>query len=285
MEGPTSDGRDPRIWRELEQLARIVREEDPTRPICTVIAGASGDKIRALMRDYPSLDILGVNAYAGAGGVGQAVVDAGWTKPFILAEYGPVGHWEVRLTPWGAPIEPSSKDKAANYYASVRGAMEDGRGQCVGTFAFVWGNKQETTATWYGMFLESGEKLPSVDAIAYAWTGSWPANRSPRIERLAADFIEGTVAPGALLEASVEARDPDGDTLSYTWIVKAESTDRKVGGDAEAAPPQFPECILANEGGRVRLRAPATPGPYRLFVYVRDGQGGASADNFPFLVK
>ncbi|MCU0791839.1 MAG: glycosyl hydrolase family 2, partial [Opitutaceae bacterium] len=153
MEGPTSDGSDPRIWRELEELIKIVKEEDPSRPVCTVIAGAATGKIRALMRDYPSLDILGVNAYGGAAGAGAAAAAAGWTKPFILAEYGPVGHWEVAQTSWGAPIEPSSKEKASNYFASHRGAMEDSRGLCIGTFAFVWGHKQETTATWYGMFL------------------------------------------------------------------------------------------------------------------------------------
>ena len=45
MEGPSADGRDPRIWRELEELARIVKEEDPDHPVCTVIAGAAAGKV------------------------------------------------------------------------------------------------------------------------------------------------------------------------------------------------------------------------------------------------
>lgn len=285
MEGPSSDGQDPRIWRELEHLARIVREEDPHHPVCTVIAGANPAKIRALMRDYPSLEILGINAYGGAAAAGQAVVEAGWTKPFLLAEYGPLGHWEVRHTPWGAPVEPSSKDKAANYYASHRGAMEDGQGQCLGTFAFVWGHKQETTSTWYGMFLASGEKLPPVDAVAYAWNGRWPANRCPRLEHFDAAFIEGTVSPGAELNVRAVLQDPEAQPLSLEWQVVAESTDRKTGGDHEEAPPAFPECVLATEGHTARLRAPEKPGAYRVFLFVRDGHGGATTGNFPFLVK
>jgi hypothetical protein len=285
MEGPTSDGSDPRIWRELEELIKIVKEEDPSRPVCTVIAGAATGKIRALMRDYPSLDILGVNAYGGAAGAGAAAAAAGWTKPFILAEYGPVGHWEVAQTSWGAPIEPSSKEKASNYFASHRGAMEDSRGLCIGTFAFVWGHKQETTATWYGMFLSTGEKLPAVDAVAYAWSGTWPANRSPRIEKFTADFREREVGPGDRLAVNVIASDADGDKVTVEWRVVAESTDRRVGGDREAAPPEFPECIVEADERGALLRAPQKRGGYRVFCIVRDGKGGASADNFPFFVK
>lgn len=132
MEGPSADGRDPRIWRELEELARIVKEEDPDHPVCTVIAGAAAGKVKAMMRDYPSIDILGVNAYAGAAGVGTALAEAGWNKPFILAEYGPVGHWEVRQTPWGAPSRRrrERKRKTTSRPIVVR---------CRTREAFVWG--------------------------------------------------------------------------------------------------------------------------------------------------
>lgn len=287
MEGPGSDGRDPRVWRELEQLARLVKEEDPHHPVCTVIAGAGGDKVRALRKEYTALDILGVNAYGGAAEVGRAVTEAGWTKPFILAEFGPLGHWEVGRTSWGAPIEPFARDKAARYEATLRAVMADGHGRCLGAFAFIWGQKQETTATWYGMFLASGEKLPAVDAVAHAWSGKWPANRSPHIENLTADFAGREVRPGESLAVIAEASDAEGDALDFDWQVVAESTDRREGGDRESVPPAFPECVVrvGGGGGRAELRAPATPGAYRVFLFVRDGQGGASADNLPFLVK
>lgn len=285
MEGPESDGRDPRIWQELEVLAKIVKEEDPNHPVCTVIAGAAAGKVTSLMQHYTSLDILGVNAYGGAGQVGHALNDVGYDKPFILAEFGPLGHWEVEKTSWGAPIEPTSRAKAANYLASHNTVMADGAGRCLGTFCFVWGQKQETTATWYGMFLPTGEKTPAVDVMAWAWTGAWPRNRSPQIERIEADFAVGRVAAESLHTVRAQAEDADGDPLVYEWQVVAESMDRKSGGDAEAVPPSFPECIVEADGARARIRMPARPGAYRLFLYVRDGQGGGSADNVPFLVQ
>lgn len=285
MEGPIGNGQDVRIWKELNELAKIVHEEDPNHPVVTVIAGAATDKVRSLIANYTGLDILGVNAYASASGVGKAVKEAGWKKPFLLTEFGPVGHWEVGSTSWKAPIEPSSRDKAAHYYTTHTTVMEDGEGRCLGTFAFLWGNKQETTATWYGMFLASGEKLPSVDAISYAWMKHWPANRSPRIEKIDAVFKEKDIAPNTAATVAVSARDNENDPLSYEWQVVAESTDRKTGGDHESAPPSLPECIVKSDGPTLQMRTPAKPGAYRLFCIVRDSKGGASADNFPFLVK
>ncbi len=203
----------------------------------------------------------------------------------MLTEFGPLGHWEVPKTSWGAPVEPSSWEKARNYFATQDLVRTEGKGLCLGSYAFLWGHKQETTSTWYGMFLDSGEKLPSVDALSRSWTGHWPANRSPRIERFESPVKEKTLAPGATSTATVEAMDPEHDPLTITWEVVAESTDAKVGGDKESAPPSFPEAIVSRQESSVTFRAPQKPGAYRLFVTVRDGKGGASKDNFPFLVK
>ena len=68
-------------------------------------------------------------------------------------------------------------------------------------------------------------------------------------------------------------------------MVREDSSDRKVGGDKEAAPPEAPGAIVSADREKVSIRVPSKPGPYRLFVTVRDGKGSASADNIPFLVK
>lgn len=285
MEGPIGGGAESRIWQELNVLAGIVKEEDPNHPVMTVIAGAAPEKVKAILQFYPNIDVLGVNAYAGASGVGSAVKGAKWTKPFVLTEFGPTGHWEVRKTAWDAPVEPSSWDKAGTYFATQKLVREEGRGLCLGTYAFLWGQKQEVTSTWYGMFLKTGEKLPTVDAMAYAWTGKWPANRSPKIEDFKSSLREATVRPGEKATAEVAVKEFERNPLKIEWEVRAESTDRKVGGDAEAEPPAFPECIVRQQNTQATIRAPRKPGAYRLFVTVRDGQGGASKDNFPFFVK
>ena len=284
MEAQPGSEASARIFRELEVLAKIIKAEDPDHPICTVVAVGEAAEVAQLRELAPSINILGVNAYGSAPNVARDLAAAGWTKPFMLTEFGPLGHWEVAQAKWGAPIEPSSEAKAARYLDTYQRVVTEGAGRCVGTFAFVWGQKQETTGTWYGMFLRSGEKLPSVDAMAFAWTGQWPENRSPRIAALDSDARLARVAPGASVSARAAISDPENDACTTEWFVLEESTDRKEGGDREAEPPHVDVKVLHCDDGAYTFAAPTRPGAYRLFVVVRDGRGGASADNFPFFV-
>lgn len=284
-EGPDQlVGRDA-VWREIEILARLVKEEDPTRPIVTTIAGANPDKIRALQRHCPSVDVIGLNLYGGAPFASHQLDAVGWDRPFMLTEYGPLGPWEMPATTWDAPVEPDTHAKLASYLAAYRTARSDPSGRCVGTFAFAWHQKQEATGTWFGLFLRTGEKTPMIDLLAKEFTGRWPANRAPIPSPLRPKFAQQRLAPGAEVTVELAVSDPDGDPLTLEWIVKAESADRRIGGDQEAAPPEFPECVVRTEGRRAWLRLPTAPGAYRLFAYVRDGHGGGASENVPFFIQ
>jgi len=253
--------------------------------VMTVIAGADTGKIKEIMKYYPSIDILGINAYLGAGGAGGTLKGLGWTKPFIMTEYGPVGHWQAPKAPWGAAIEPSGNEKAANYYATLTTLMENKEGLCLGSYAFLWGNKQETTSTWYGMLLSTGEKLPPVDALVRGWSGKWPANRCPKLESIEFPVALKKGRPGDKVKASAKVRDPDGDSLQYEWSVMAESKDLRGGGDAESVPTSFPQAVQGANEKDCSVTLPMDKGAYRLFLIVRDGKGGATTANSPFGVE
>jgi len=287
MEGPQAVAGNPKVWQELEVLAKIIKEEDPNRPVMTVIAGSRAEKIKSLLKYCPTIDALGVNAYGAASGAGKDLVKAGWKKPFAITEFGVKGFWEASKTPWGAPYEPTSTEKAKSYYATHKlvTQINNGKEQCLGTFAFLWGWKQEKTSTWFGMFLKSKEKLPQVDALVKAWTGEWPANRAPKIEAVKADFSGKAVAANKKLIASVKATDPEGKPLKYDWVIVEESKAHSVGGDKEYEPPSFPALTLINNDPECVIMSPAKAGQYRLFLTIRDGDGNAATANIPFLVK
>lgn len=277
---------DVRIWKELNHLAGIIKELDPHHPVMTVTAGYSPSKIEAIHEHYPHLDILGVNNYGGAGSVGQGLPEAGWNGPYMLTEYGVAGAWEVPTTFWGAPIEPDPSTKAAASYSAYKMDSEMNVGRNLGSYVFVWGNKQEATFSWFGMFLPTGEKLPRVDAMAYAWTGEWPKNRAPKLRSLKTPVAMKKVGPGASTYAEVDVLDREGDDLRYYWDIRAESSDRKHGGDREAAPPSFPDAIKKGQGtARIEFKTPEKPGAYRVFVTAYDGEGGAAVHNLPFYVE
>ncbi len=204
----------------------------------------------------------------------------------MLTEFGVTGTWETTTTEWDAPVEPDPSTKAAETYTAYTMDRDNNVGRSLGSYVFFWGYKQEATATWFGMFLPSGEKLPRVDAMAYAWSGAWPENRAPKLNSLDTPIAFKKVEAGSQSFAEVDCIDREGDEIRYVWEILAESSDRREGGDAEAAPPSFPDAIEKGQGtDRISFRAPKQPGGYRVFITAYDGQGGAVAHNLPFYVE
>jgi hypothetical protein len=90
--------------------------------------------------------------------------------------------------------------------------------------------------------------------------------------------------PAHSYTAELSARDHDGDALSYRWVIMQESAARSIGGDREDVPAEMDVRIESQTEGRIRLKAPASPGNYRLFVTAHDGKGHAAHANIPFQV-
>jgi len=234
------------------------------------------------------LDFISFQMYSDIINLPKYLREAAWDKPYLVTEWGATGHWECGKTAWGAPIENDSTTKADLYERRFRSVIEPDQKLCLGSFVFLWGNKQERTPTWYGMFLSSGEDTAPVDVMHYLWTGAWPTNRSPRLEGV---WLDGKTAPqnvrlnaGKTYTAKVAASDPDHDPLTYRWEIMAESTETKVGGDAESRPMPMPGLIAAPTHNEISLQAPNKAGAYRLFAYAFDGQGHAAHANIPFFV-
>ncbi len=277
----------PQIFRELNELAKIVKEEDPNHPVMTVLAGPQDSKIAAILAEYPNIDILGMNAYGAGPDVPRKLKEAGWKKPYVLTEYGPKGQWELNKekTSWGVAPEPTSTEKAESYRKSYEANVKDFSSHCLGSYAFKWGYKQETTATWFGLFLNTGEKTPSVDTLAHCWTGRWPKNRSPMIEKVEAKFSEKIVAPNEEFTLHITASDPENDPLATEVWVMEEAKKPNIGGDKEVVPDLVEGCLTTNGPMHYTMRTPTQTGNYRAFVKVRDGQGGASVQSLPFRVE
>ncbi len=204
MEDP--QGRNGAVWGQINNLARMVKELDPAHPTMTVVAEIGGDKVRNFHALCPDVDILGINSYGGAASVAERYRKAGGTKPYILTEYGPNGIWEIKKDEIDAYPELTSTEKAAVYRRVYEAAVLGAEGLCLGSYAFLWGQKQEVTSTWFSMFLSDGTKLGAAEAISELWTGKAPTNRVPQIKSLT---VQGDrkAKPGATVTATLDARD------------------------------------------------------------------------------
>jgi hypothetical protein len=62
--------------------------------------------------------------------------------------------------------------------------------------------------------------------MQYAWTGLWPAERAPRIEKLSIDDLQAadnvSLKSGTRHTATVAVVDPDGDPLRFSWEILPE---------------------------------------------------------------
>ncbi|MCB9881210.1 MAG: hypothetical protein H6834_05420 [Planctomycetes bacterium] len=284
--GNEAEGRgdDPAVFYAVNHLAREIKRIDPDHPTMTVIAelGENASKVRSIERFCADVDIVGVNSYGGVESLGKRYREAGGTKPYVVAEHGPLGPWESGKTAWGAPLEWTSTEKGLFYAKGYRANVVEHADLCLGSYAFLWGHKQETTATWFGMLLPDGSRLAAVDAMTTVWTGSPPANRCPTIESLR---LEGAnvVEPGAHVSAVVRASDPEGDALRYEWTLRSDAGTVGMGGDPQEQETAFPLAVTSSER-TARIVMPKGGGGYRLFVSVRDEHGGAAVANVPLRV-
>jgi hypothetical protein len=278
----------PRVFDAINDIALMIDEIDPNHPTTTALAGFSGELAELIETRAPALDFLSIQMYGDIVNLPRYLEETGFDKPYMVTEWGSIGHWEVSRTDWDAPIEQNSTDKADNYLHSHRVAIAANPGQILGNYVFLWGQKQERTPTWYGMFLEDGQSTAAVDTMEFLWTGAWPEDRAPEIGDIllngegAAESV--TLKPGQTVSATVASRDPEGQPLRWRWILMEESQATESGGDRERVPREIPGRV-AGEAGEVRLTAPDQPGAYRLFVYTEDGGGKAAHANIPFLVE
>ena len=283
------EARNPKVWDAVNEIAEMIHEVDPNHPVTTALAGLGAQDVELLRSRAPALDFYSTQVYGGIMGLDRAMDALGLTEPLMVTEWGTVGHWEVPSTDWQAPIELTSAAKAARYVAGYEQVIKANPGRIIGAYAFLWGQKQERTPTWYGTLMETGERTEAADALQYIWQGVWPRNRAPSVSliRLAGETANQSVVgvAGMRLQADVVALDAENDALTYRWTVRPESQAKEIGGDPEVVPSPVPNLISLPSGAKVAVLMPPQPGAYRLFVEVLDDAGGVGHANLPFYVQ
>ena len=279
----------PKVFDAVNDIALMIKELDPYHPTTTALAGFDKKALADIEQRAPALDFVSFQMYADLLNLPKYIAEMAYTKPYFVTEWGAVGHWEVGTTRWGAPIENTSSQKADNYAKSYSQVLRPHGHQALGNYVFLWGQKQEKTHTWYGMFLENGYTTEPVDVMHYIWKGEWPQNQAPKVSEITLNdkspFDNVYLSMGGQYDASLDVIDPNNDTWRIEWQIRPESSSKAVGGDPEYVPPILDGLIVSKEGDTATFTAPQTPGAYRLFAYVYDGNSSAGHANFPFYVK
>jgi hypothetical protein len=276
----------PKVWDAINSAAKAIKSIDPNHPVMTVIGTSMMQKVSDIVKRCPDLDLLGINTYGDIYTLSQTLNKYGWTKPYVIAEWGPDGYWEVKKTPWGAPYEQTGREKYDCYEKKYKSNMTPENNQCLGSYVFYWSNfKQETTHTWFCMFDSTGLESPQVGLMHRMWTGKVKPNVAPIVDSVNIDrfvrFQPVFLKAGAGYKAKVTASDEDGDRLKYKWEIRPEAKYASYAGQGEAVPVPVP---VKGERSETLFTTPEKDGAYRLFVYAYDGKGHFSTANMPFYV-
>lgn len=278
-----------KFWDAVNQAAREIKAIDPNHPVMTVIGTSMMEKVAEIVKRCPDIDLLGINTYGDIYTLPETLRKYGWTKPFIISEWGPDGYWEVKKTSWEAPYEQTAREKYNCYRKKYEEAILRAKGQCLGSYVFYWsGDKQETTHTWFTMFSKEGLETPLVGLMHTQWTGKRKANNAPIVDSLHIDnfqlYQDIKLVSGKMYKARAFASDPDNDSLKFSWEIRPEASYASYAGQGEQEPMPV-EGLIVNHSQQIEFRTPAKSGAYRLFVYAYDGKGHFSSANLPFFVK
>lgn len=282
--------KNPKVWNAVNEISKMIHALDPNHPTCTVLAGVNKEMVDYIRERCADINFLSINTYGGLTSLPKTIANAGWDGAYMVTEWGPTGHWEGLSTEWKSPIEEPSSEKAAVYKSRYEASIEKDKAKCLGSYVFLWGQKQERTPTWYGLFTENGEESEVVDVMQFLWSGTWPENKAPHLYSLQIDGKKAVdnvyVKPGNSYSVLAVVADPDNDKLSYRWEILPEPTQVGQGGDFEARPKPVENLIsYTANNGHATLKAPDKEGAYRLFVYATDGNNNVATGNLPFYVK
>jgi hypothetical protein len=279
-----------KVWDAVNDIARMIKEVDGNHVVTTMLAGIGREEVEYIAENCPDLDFLSIQLYGSIIHLEQRLKNAGYDGPYLITEWGATGHWEMPETSWGSPIEQTSTEKAEAIKLRYETAILADDVNGMGSYVFLWGQKQERTPSWYGLFTDIGEKTEAINVMEYLWTGEWPENMAPRMKDITIDGIGGRF-DDVMLERSTEytvkldVEHVDMESLSVRAEVMPEPVELSDGGDFEPRPPSIEGLIISTNTSEVIFRAPEKKGAYRILVYVTDEHNQAGTANIPFFVN
>ncbi len=232
----------PRVWDAVNDISKMIHRLDPNHPTTTMLAGAEPDVIKLVVSRCADLDLLSFQLYGEIDQLPDFLSQSDFTGAYTVSEWGATGHWESPCTDWGRPFEATSSIKAGCYRQRYIDTIAADHQQCLGSFVFLWGQKQERTPSWYGVFLEQGQYTESAQVMGTLWTKQAP--KHPVAKLLALD-IDGQEAPASIYlteqqpyTAQVTVDYKQTETLRYHWelLKEVDKSLESDGGDFEPRP-------------------------------------------------
>lgn len=279
-----------RSWRAVNDIAAMIHELDPQHPTTTTMINFQPKNCMLIKWFCPEIDILSINTFGALPFLPEEISHWlwGWRGPYIVMEWGGSGKWEVENTSWGAPVEHTSTKKAEIILDRFKRFQEQNDQQCLGTYAFYWGQKNEATPTWFSLFTPHGHPTEPIAALSQIWQGRLQDESFPRLNYIlinkkgSLDNI--TLQAGKKYESTVVLHDSSSTGMAFQYKIYTETVfPGHEEGDSLDYIPVYQTPFLEGKD-QVIIPAPEKEGAYRLYVYVKDTSNRVATSNIPFFV-
>ncbi|WP_229208458.1 glycoside hydrolase family 2 TIM barrel-domain containing protein [Dyadobacter psychrophilus] len=277
------------FYKGFNALTDMIRSTDPDHPITTTVLNFN-TKYIANIKLRCDIDVISFNIFNLLDSFRDDLkaISWFWDGPYMLLEWGTDGPWTGSLqTAWGAFIEHPSKKKADVYLRRYQEKMPVEDPRFLGSFAFFWGNKQETTNTWFSMFDESGAASEPVAIMQYLWTNQAVKEHYPAVKYMllnkkgAADNV--MVNPGEALDGQVVMFNSDS-IKSVEWKIFREDWYKKNHQNSTKELAAIDSLYSEGRSLTTRFQSPSEEGPYRIFAKISGKNGNFATCNTPFYV-
>ena len=272
------------VTKKFNNILDEIHRLDPNHPVSTAVSTGAVKEILAINLKSPNIDFISINVFGRINdfkSIKQLLFL--WQGPYLLSEWGNNGPWESNATTWQAPLEQTSTKKAEefrNRYINVIDKIDDGR--FLGSLAFYWGQKQETTHTWFSLFDEQGLKSQVVHELKNVWSVKEDNYKGPEIKKLLLNKKEGwhnmVFTPNDILKGGVFLGDEEGN-YEFQWQILPEKWFKS---SYEEVSFNQDELIVNEEGTSVLFKCPEIEGPYRLHYKITNETGYFATANIPF---
>ncbi|WP_311947339.1 glycoside hydrolase family 2 TIM barrel-domain containing protein [Mucilaginibacter terrae] len=278
------------FYATFNSLVDMIHTVDPSHPVTTTMVNFQPQNIFNI-KHRTNVDFISINTFGELKNLEQSLdkYEWLWDGPFLVTEWGIDGPWlEHKQTAWRAYIEETSTKKADQYLAKYQNYMPVDNGRFLGSLVFYWGQKQETTPTWFSMFDQQGNRSEAINAMQYLWTAKKSEIKTPQLnymllnEKGAHDNV--FIKPGSTVKARVLLNDADSLKYDYEWQVQPEDW-YKINNQNNSKPlkPVTPAQTGLGKTG-ITFTAPLKEGAYRVYVYVRGKNQTFATSNTPFYV-
>jgi len=275
-----------RVSRAINAVARMIHQTDPHHPTVMMVQGGSSNRINAMVCD--EVDLIAYNSFEP---VRDQLEKSSWEGPYLISEFGARGYWKCGQTEWYRYIEPTSREKIQfieQQYRHFRADTVD----CLGCYAFLWGQKQEYTSTWFSLYTPQGEPTALTDALQALWAGKAVQQNTAiagvRIDNKP-DAANIYLQAGKPYTAGAVVTAPLQNDAVLHWEIQTDRSGYLNDGDDPLRQVMMTDSFVLPAkrlSGKYEFRftAPAVKGPFRLFLYLKAGTGNIATANACFYV-